>query len=78
MPSPARNTTGPTDQRRRDTRAAPPKDELANLAATPLVASISPGRIRLCILCGQPLRAGQHMLRIHGSTIHACCNKTGR
>jgi hypothetical protein len=35
-------------------------------------------RTRLCVLCGQPLRAGQHMLRVHGSTIHARCTNTGR
>ena len=33
-------------------------------------------RVRLCILCDRPLRAGQHMLRVHGSTIHARCSET--
>jgi hypothetical protein len=35
-------------------------------------------RIRVCVLCGSPLRSGQHMLRIHGSTIHAQCSDTSR
>jgi hypothetical protein len=36
----------------------------------------SVARTRLCVLCGRPLRAGQHMLRVHGSTIHARCSNT--
>jgi hypothetical protein len=32
----------------------------------------------MCILCGRPLRAGQHILRVHGSTIHARCSNAGR
>jgi hypothetical protein len=35
-------------------------------------------RPRVCVLCGDALRAGQHMLRVHGSTIHARCTNTGR
>jgi len=35
-------------------------------------------RPRLCVLCGGELRAGQHMLRVHGSTIHARCTNAGR
>jgi hypothetical protein len=31
-------------------------------------------RTRLCILCGHPVRAGQRLLRIHGSMIHARCS----
>lgn len=33
---------------------------------------------RLCVLCGEPLRGGQHMIRVHGSTIHARCSTTYR
>jgi hypothetical protein len=33
---------------------------------------------RLCILCGGPLRGGQHVIRVHGSTIHAHCSATNR
>ncbi len=40
--------------------------------------SASAGRVRLCILCGGPLRAGQHMIRVHGSTIHARCSSAKR
>jgi hypothetical protein len=29
---------------------------------------------RVCILCGGPLRGGQPMLRVHGTTIHARCS----
>jgi hypothetical protein len=35
-------------------------------------------RTRVCVLCGQPLRAGQPMLRIQGSTIHARCSSASR
>jgi hypothetical protein len=35
-------------------------------------------RTRLCVLCGHPLRAGQHMIRVHGSTIHARCSSTSQ
>jgi hypothetical protein len=34
-------------------------------------------RTRLCVLCGGPLRAGQRILRVHGSTIHARCTSSG-
>ncbi len=78
MSTPTSPTTGPSDQPPRDTPAAQPQYELASVTAPPLSASNSLGRVRLCILCGQPLHAGQHMLRIHGSTIHARCSKTGR
>jgi hypothetical protein len=32
-------------------------------------------RPRLCVLCGGPLRTGQHMLRVHGTTVHARCSQ---
>jgi hypothetical protein len=31
-------------------------------------------RVRLCVLCGSPLRAGQRITRIQGSTVHARCS----
>lgn len=40
--------------------------------------SASAGRVRLRVLCGGPLRAGQHLIRVHGSTIHARCSTTKR
>jgi hypothetical protein len=48
--------------------AAPLIDDAAALRHTAVA------RPRLCVLCGRPLRAGQHMLRVHGSTIHARCS----
>jgi hypothetical protein len=32
-------------------------------------------RPRRCVLCGGPLRTGQHMLRVHGTTVHARCRQ---
>lgn len=40
--------------------------------------SASPRQVRLCVLCGGSLRAGQHLIRVHGSTIHARCSTTKR
>lgn len=34
--------------------------------------------LRSCVLCGMPLRSGQHVLRMHGSTVHARCTHKGR
>ena len=48
----------------------------AALNADSLQANVA--RTRLCVLCGRPLRAGQHILRVHGSTIHARCTNAGR
>lgn len=46
------------------------------------VAGVSPAarpaNTRLCALCGEPLRAGQHLIRVHGSTIHTRCLAAGR
>jgi hypothetical protein len=36
------------------------------------------GRMRLCVLCGEPLRAGQRLTRVQGSTIHMRCGNGGR
>ena len=35
-------------------------------------------RLRICVLCGHPLRTGQHLTRVQGSTIHARCRGSGR
>jgi hypothetical protein len=72
-------------QRRVPPTATPPLPD-ANLTApaSALIGDIDglmPTRVartRLCVLCGHPLRTGEHMLRVHGSTIHARCTNTGR
>jgi len=81
---PARSATPPIDQ----PRPGAPTTPQANLdvgartpPATPLIADADSLRARLtptrlCILCGRPLRVGQHMLRVHGSTIHARCGSS--
>lgn len=82
--TPARTATNPRDGARRDA-PPPPLSPDASLNAHPPAAALiadpddmraSVNRTRLCVLCGRPLRAGQHMLRIHGSTIHARCSNT--
>ena len=35
-------------------------------------------RGRLCILCGQAVRGGQHLIRVHGNTVHARCSGAHR
>jgi hypothetical protein len=53
----------------------------AGPSATPVIAGVTPARVartRMCVLCGHPLRAGQHIMRVHGSTIHARCSSSGR
>ncbi|HEY1537790.1 MAG TPA: hypothetical protein VGF63_00225 [Solirubrobacteraceae bacterium] len=67
-----------------DAVSTPPRNTriraIPTIAAAPDAdaAAASAGRIRLCILCGRPVRAGQHILRVHGSTIHARCSVSGR
>lgn len=83
----ARNATNPSDRHRRDTPPTSPASVDAALCAqAPATASIAqadelirPNAIpaRRCILCGHPLRAGQHLLRVHGTTVHARCSKSG-
>jgi hypothetical protein len=58
-----------------DARSAAPRTDDA-VFDTPVLAG--PLRRRVCVLCGHPLRAGQPMVRIQGSTIHARCSSTGR
>jgi hypothetical protein len=35
-------------------------------------------RVRLCVLCGSRLRAGQRVVRIQGSIVHARCSAVER
>jgi hypothetical protein len=59
-----------------DARAPAPARTTPLIAdADSLQASFTPTR-RLCVLCGHPLRAGQPILRVHGSTIHARCSNS--
>jgi hypothetical protein len=51
---------------------------VALIADADAIVQAGGARPRLCVLCGRPLRAGQHTLRVHGSTIHARCSNTGR
>jgi hypothetical protein len=85
--TPAPNAKDPLDltQRRVPSTAPPPHTDATLAAPTSALIGDVDGvmrtrvaRTRLCVLCGQPLRAGQHMLRVHGSTIHARCTNTGR
>jgi hypothetical protein len=70
---PGRETTKPLDQ-------APPITGGAITGGAFAHAPTPDGlrRTRVCVLCGQPLRAGQSMLRIQGSTIHARCSNASR
>jgi hypothetical protein len=56
-------------------RAQPPATELIG-QADELIRS-NAIRARRRVLCGRPLRAGQHLLRVHGTTVHARCSKPG-
>jgi hypothetical protein len=65
--------------------ASAPSPDAALRAVPPAAARIAgvdglrrPGarRARVCILCGHPLRAGQRLLRVHGTTVHARCSDT--
>jgi hypothetical protein len=78
--TPAPTTTGAAARPHLD---APPTAQPPNHAGARPDASLpddgsrllpAVDRVRLCILCDRPLRAGQHMLRVHGSTIHARCS----
>ena len=66
--------------------ASPPSPDAALRALPPATARIADvdgllrlgaRRARVCVLCGRPLRAGQRMLRVHGTTVHARCRDTG-
>jgi hypothetical protein len=86
-PTPTPNTKHPRDLTQRDVPpTARPSLSTADLTApgSALIGeadefmSTRVARPRLCVLCGGELRAGQHMLRVHGSTIHARCTNAGR
>jgi hypothetical protein len=84
--TPVRNAEHPDDPAHRHALSKPPQpspDVRLPPAAPPIADNNERAlggvtRVRLCILCGHPLRTGQHMLRVHGSTIHARCNNTRR
>jgi hypothetical protein len=85
--TPSRDATHSLDRPHRAPLTRAPASAEASLSthspAAALIAdadSLQPNsvRTRLCVLCGRPLRAGQHILRVHGSTIHARCTNTGR
>jgi hypothetical protein len=49
----------------------PPRDQTDDVLARPV------SRLRMCVLCGHPLRTGQHLTRVQGSTVHArCCGSS--
>jgi hypothetical protein len=54
---------------------SPPASSGAIPGASPAARA---ARTRLCALCSEPLRAGQHLIRVHGNTIHARCTSTTR
>jgi hypothetical protein len=66
--TPARETTKPVDQ--------PQPTAAGAFADAPVPDGLR--RTRVCVLCGHPLRAGQPMLRIQGSTIHVRCTNASR
>ena len=81
------NARHPLDRSFGGTSPAPPPSADAPLRAQPPAAAgladvdgllrPSARRARVCVLCGRPLRAGQRMLRVHGTTVHARCTNTG-
>lgn len=80
--APDHSTTDPVDQPHPAAPTAPPASLDAPATARSAMQRIADADIlqtrraatRLCVLCGRPLRAGQSMLRVHGSTIHARCS----
>lgn len=46
--------------------------------AIPAASPVREAKTRLCALCTEPVRAGQPLIRVHGSTIHARCSATSR
>jgi hypothetical protein len=47
-------------------------------AQSAAVDPLRAARVRLCVLCGGPLRAGQRVTRVQGSTIHVRCGNGAR
>jgi len=79
--TPASDETFPVDRAGGDGRTTAP-DRGAPRAYRPALPPTGDGdrllrsagaQGRICILCGGPLRAGQRLIRVHGSTIHAGC-----
>ncbi|MEJ7826080.1 MAG: hypothetical protein WKF48_11660 [Solirubrobacteraceae bacterium] len=50
--------------------AAPAADAAEELTAA------KDARARSCPLCGGPIRSGQHVKRVYGTTLHALCPRT--
>ena len=82
--TPARNATDPLRRPQRDTpppipdapvRVVPPA--AAHMVDVDGLLRLGARRARVCVLCGRPLRAGQRLLRVHGTTVHARCSNTG-
>jgi hypothetical protein len=81
-----RRETHPADQPLPDIPSLPsmardPAVGVRSPAASPIddadgLMPASAAKTRLCVLCGEPLRAGQRLLRVHGSTIHSRCTST--
>jgi hypothetical protein len=61
----------PISPPRRDAASLPPTASL--MADDDELLMAGAARTRVGILCGHTLRTRQHMLRVHGSTIHARC-----
>jgi hypothetical protein len=81
IPGEPRSPDRQDEQPERIEQPARARDRVDTPAPAPIAGellSASAGRVRLCVLCGGPLRAGQHMIRVHGSTIHARCSSTKR
>jgi hypothetical protein len=79
IPNKPRSPAQPDKQPERVEQHARPRDHTDTSTPAPIAGELLPasaGRLRLCILCGGPLRAGQHLIRVHGSTIHAQCSTT--
>jgi len=74
---PSENTARPLDEHARDA-TSPPTRKPIHLAPAPTSIVRPPSEqagtcVRLCVLCGAPLRVGQRLLRVHGTTVHARC-----
>jgi hypothetical protein len=85
--TPTPDINHPRDLAQRSVPQAAPQSLLTAHLTAPASAMTGAGdglmsarapRPRRCMLCGGALRAGQHMLRIHGSTVHARCTNTER
>ena len=75
---PERSPQSPRERLARHLASAPSSADVRLHVDTPAAGPtpMSGPRIRMCVLCGEPLRAGQHILRIHGTTVHARCTRS--